>query len=731
MQKGIAAKTIRIIIFFLYLMFLIFSPFPTKTTAAAGITVDTESDAIAENGLCSLREAIINANSGDQIHDDCLTGTSGQNLIILGKDVETITLVDGILPLITSAIIIQGSSPASTVLQASTCDPIASACPHQHPLLTVTQTGNLTLQGLTIRHGNFVNITQEIINILGLAGGINNYGKLSLENCNVNRNRGIIGGGIINTGELTIVESNISHNVAEFGGGVLSGNILTIKGSHISHNQAIRFGGGLSNTQFDLKIMNNNEVLIEITPKNKITTDIRNTTISQNETEFGGGGILNDGQLSVSIGFGIASKSEPKIEITAEMQDSLNINMPPFIMKISECTISGNSASLGAGISNTHNFEIAASTLLGNQASQQGGGIYIYNGSTKVYNTTLSGNTASDLGGGIYTHQGALILVQNTLAGNVATGIRVRSTPISVLQANGLSEVNGYGGGIYGSSDSTISMSNTIIGNSSGGDCSLNHNALNRSENNLVEDGSCDAMVDSDPRLWALSDNGGATKTHALQTSSPAKDKGDTTICSSAPINGKDQRGEARIPTACDIGAFELYEPTVLPETGFTKGETTYLSQQPAFKAYAKTDLSIEIPSLEKHIPIVGVPQTNKTWDVTWLGNTAGYLDGSAFPTWPGNTVITGHVWNADDSPGIFADLKRLRYGDQVIINAFGMRYIYEVREIHVVGTGDIASVFQHNKLDWVTLVTCESYNSVQDQFNLRRLVRAVLVKIE
>ena len=67
---------------------------------------------------------------------------------------------------------------------------------------------------------------------------------------------------------------------------------------------------------------------------------------------------------------------------------------------------------------------------------------------------------------------------------------------------------------------------------------------------------------------------------------------------------------------------------------------------------------------------IVGVPQSDSGWDVTWLGNSAGYLAGSAFPTWAGNTVITGHVWDAFNCPGAFAELKSLGYGDQVQIHA-------------------------------------------------------------
>jgi sortase (surface protein transpeptidase) len=43
--------------------------------------------------------------------------------------------------------------------------------------------------------------------------------------------------------------------------------------------------------------------------------------------------------------------------------------------------------------------------------------------------------------------------------------------------------------------------------------------------------------------------------------------------------------------------------------------------------------------------------------------------------------VLTGHVWDALNRPGVFEKLADLRYGDQVIVHNAGKAYIYEVRE--------------------------------------------------
>ncbi|MFL7870900.1 MAG: sortase, partial [Anaerolineales bacterium] len=110
-----------------------------------------------------------------------------------------------------------------------------------------------------------------------------------------------------------------------------------------------------------------------------------------------------------------------------------------------------------------------------------------------------------------------------------------------------------------------------------------------------------------------------------------------------------------------------------LPSTGFPMGQMTNIPIQPADRAYASySDLQLEIPKLAVSASIVGVPFSDNGWDVTWLGKDVGWLNGTAFPTWAGNSVITGHVWDAYNQPGIFYNLKNLRYGDRIKIHAFG-----------------------------------------------------------
>jgi LPXTG-site transpeptidase (sortase) family protein len=168
-----------------------------------------------------------------------------------------------------------------------------------------------------------------------------------------------------------------------------------------------------------------------------------------------------------------------------------------------------------------------------------------------------------------------------------------------------------------------------------------------------------------------------------------------------------------------------------LPVTGFAPGKVTPLSGAPAGRHYSATGMTLEIPSLGVSAEIVGVPGEDGNWDVSWLGEDVGWLEGSAYPTWQGNTVLTGHVWDADNQPGIFVNIKDLQYGDQLLIHAYGQTYVYEVRENRLLGTNDFDAVFKHEELDWVTLLTCEGFDPSTGQYSQRRMVSAVLISVE
>lgn len=168
-----------------------------------------------------------------------------------------------------------------------------------------------------------------------------------------------------------------------------------------------------------------------------------------------------------------------------------------------------------------------------------------------------------------------------------------------------------------------------------------------------------------------------------------------------------------------------------LPATGFAPDRITRIQElvhEPYFDL--SSFLTLEIPKLGENIDIVGIPLENESWNLDWLWDRAGYLAGTAFPTFPGNTAITAHVYLPDGSPGPFVDLKLLRWGDTLILHAFGLDFFYEVREVRFVAPDD-TSAFRHEELDWLTLITCQGYDEQTDAYRWRVVVRAVLMTIE
>jgi LPXTG-site transpeptidase (sortase) family protein len=124
------------------------------------------------------------------------------------------------------------------------------------------------------------------------------------------------------------------------------------------------------------------------------------------------------------------------------------------------------------------------------------------------------------------------------------------------------------------------------------------------------------------------------------------------------------------------------------------------------------------------------VSPTERSWDVTWLSDQAGWLQGTAFPTWSGNSVLTGHVYDANGNEGPFVHLDTLWYGDQIYIHAWGQLYIYEVRSRLTLSPNSVSTVIRHEDYPWVTLVTCQGYNEKTNSYLYRTVIKAVLMKI-
>ena len=109
--------------------------------------------------------------------------------------------------------------------------------------------GNAFLMGVTF-DGN-----RSIIS----GGGFHNasVGTMTLDSSTVSNNESSMAGGINNWGRLSVINSTISGNTARFGGGIESRGVLTLTHSPVSGNSAVDGGG------FAIRIMvSNDETLI-------------------------------------------------------------------------------------------------------------------------------------------------------------------------------------------------------------------------------------------------------------------------------------------------------------------------------------------------------------------------------------------------------------------------------------------------------------------------------------
>ncbi|HSL46658.1 MAG TPA: sortase [Anaerolineales bacterium] len=190
------------------------------------------------------------------------------------------------------------------------------------------------------------------------------------------------------------------------------------------------------------------------------------------------------------------------------------------------------------------------------------------------------------------------------------------------------------------------------------------------------------------------------------------------------PVTGGGGRGRRNNqPTATPVST-----GLIIPVTGFAPGRVTKLDTS-SRAAYDSTNLTLQIPVLKVTSSIVGVEWKDGQWDVSWLQDQIGWLRGSAYPTWKGNSVLTAHVTNADGEPGTFSNLKALGLGEYVFLYSSGYRYTYQVVSNEFVQPDD-SSVMKHEEESYLTLITCDSYDEKTGTYLRRVVVRAVLVDV-
>jgi predicted outer membrane repeat protein len=260
------------------------------------------------------------------------------------------------------------------------------------------------------------------------------------------------------------------------------------------------------------------------------TVNLSNCVLVANFAQFGGV-IDNDGTLNI--------QDCVLSENTSSAQGGVIYNFDLGVVTIDHSTLANNQVSGDGGVIwNNHTVNISASTFSGNSATGDGGVIESTNGTVTIINSTISSNQATGSGGAI-VNGGTLDLDATTIAfnhANDAGGVE------NLLTASLASVIN------------TIIASNTAVTANvdvKGVFDSQGDNLI--SNTNGATGWAMGDLINVDPKLGPLQDNGGTTFTHMPLTNSPALDAGDD-----ANRQPADQRDVPRPQgKRTDIGAVE------------------------------------------------------------------------------------------------------------------------------------------------------------------------------
>jgi CSLREA domain-containing protein len=285
------------------------------------INVNSLADVAANDGVCTLREAITAANTNTAsgaAAGECAAGSvTGRDSIEITVD-GTITLTSA-LPAISSDVLIAGHGASALSVNGAGITGVFDIA-----------SGISTIADLTITGGQSGST----------GGGITNAGDLTVTLSTITGNSSPNGGGIFNAniGTLTVTLSTISGNAASnTGGGISNDGTLTVDRSTIRGNTAQFSGGGISNSNLlTATVAVTNSTISGNTSRagggidNFGTVAVTNSTISQNAASIGGGGIFANGTETLvnDIVAGNTAPIGPDIDVVAETITTSVIGVP-------------------------------------------------------------------------------------------------------------------------------------------------------------------------------------------------------------------------------------------------------------------------------------------------------------------------------------------------------------------------------------------------------------------
>lgn len=280
-------------------------------------------------------------------------------------------------------------------------------------------------------------------------------------------------------------------------------------------------------------------------------------------------GLLQDSAPMVPAAFGAALAirglaGDSGITIARTATNAFRLFRNNGILSLANLTLTGGSAGGGNGgaIENYGSLNLDGCTFSSNSANY-GGAIHAGNGTITMSNTTITANQSTGGGGGINVEHSLIYATNVTVAGNhsfqgggVRVGVRNPLFVNSIFSGNTATlnypDINGFFNAA--SHNNLVNRSGNYPGGGGGNAAGGLVNGVNGT------------ILDVNPLLGPLTNNGGPTPTLALLAGSPAINAGLT-----AAGLTTDQRGVIRV-APFDIGAFEFTDSVSPPRlTGLTK----------------------------------------------------------------------------------------------------------------------------------------------------------------
>ena len=367
---------------------------------------------------------------------------------------------------------------------------------------------------------------------------------------------GARGGAIYNRNKLTFEEYVLfENNQGQEGGAIhqLQFELKIKNGATFRNNSATQFGGAIALMGGWAELYIDGDVLFEGN-----TTGTHVSVISHEADRRGGGAIFafqsDYIKFNLNSGNTIFRNNASDERGGAIFVHGINTDTQLFL---NNAVFEGNTAKVGGGALDMKGGTITSSTFSGNSVDGGvGGAIYNTEHPIKIINSTISGNsvTTSGEGGALYFEavdpdvdyqEGDTLgcdIINSTLYDNsaVTANDSIRGDPAFACT-------------LYNTIVAHSTSSSSLCSNTTSGDYNLHYN------------GSCFTAQANDrtgdPAFGVLTNNGGLTQTHAIGSTSDARDNALGTVCIGADVNAVDQRGEIRT-SQCDIGAYEYYVAT-------------------------------------------------------------------------------------------------------------------------------------------------------------------------